>query len=179
VSRTTDRTIHAPLEEELAARVEHIADLTGRGTGPAALSETATRLAHVGRGAAEAGDRPGVEGPFGGPRPFARVSFDGERTTTVETRLDPAAVAALRAAFDAAPETADAAVVRRAVALGALVVSSEAPGVEGPFGGPRPFARVDLPDGEVVGERARAALDEFRLFMRSRAVVWGPEGRRE
>lgn len=150
-------SINLRMGAELKAAVERASEHLLGDTRPTDLSTTAQKLILVGLGARQAGIEPEIRGPLGVlSRPFARASFDGE-TVTMGTQLDTETIDQLEEAFVEKKHTA----ARRALRLGVIMVQADELDIEGPFGGPRPFAEIHMPD-QIDRSDASAALRELQ-----------------
>ncbi|GGK82834.1 hypothetical protein [Haloarcula sebkhae] len=124
---------------------ELISDLAGRDH---TISETAADLIQIGVTIRKEELEPEIVGPLGIPRPFAKISL-GDQTGELRTEISDALADELVSEFDNKPNTA----TREAIRLGILAVAEDEFTVEGPAGGPRPFAQIEfetLEDAEVL-----------------------------
>lgn len=121
------------IEWEIKDVIEKIAksDLT--------ISDTAANLIIIGLAIRESGAEPKIEGPFGVPRPFAKISF-GDRMTEIRTEVEEEILDRLTSEFDHKPNTS----AREAMRLGVLAVAEDQIKIVGPAGGPRPFAQISV-----------------------------------
>lgn len=134
------KSLSPRIEIELKQAVEDIAgsDWT--------INETAAKLIEIGVAVRESNAEPEITGPFGLPRPFAKISL-GDRMTELRTEVDDKLASRLIKQFNNKPNTA----AREALRLGVYTVAGEQFSIKGPEGGPRPFAKIDI--GEVADER--------------------------
>lgn len=124
---------------------ELISDIAGR---EHTISETAANLIQIGIVIRQEGLEPEIVGPLGIPRPFAKISL-GDQTGELRTEISDTVADELVSEFDNKPTTA----AREAIRLGILAVAEDEFTVEGPAGGPRPFAKIEfdaLEDGEIL-----------------------------
>ncbi len=131
------KSLSPRIEIELKEAVEDIAgsDWT--------FGETAAKLIEIGVAVRESGAEPEIRGPFGLPRPFAKISL-GDRMTELRTELSDDVSERLIDQFNNKPNTA----AREALRLGIYTVAGEEFAIEGPTGGPRPFATIEISDIE-------------------------------
>lgn len=115
---------------------ELISDIAGRDK---TIKETSAELIEVGVGIRAHNIEPKIVGPLGIPRPFAKLSL-GEQMSELRTEIDEDLADELVNRFDNKPNTA----AREAIRLGVLAVAQDAFTIEGPVGGPRPFAQIEL-----------------------------------
>lgn len=119
------------------------------------ISNTAEKLIKLGVSVREEGAEPKIEGPFGMPRPFAEISL-GDRMTEFRTEIDDELEERMTTEFDNKPNTA----ARKAIRLGVIAVGADQFKIQGPAGGPRPFAEISL---EEIGDSStRNLLHELR-----------------
>lgn len=130
-------SLNPRLEYELK---ELIKDLAGRDR---TISDTAADLIKIGIVVRKENIEPKIVGPLGLPRPFAKISL-GEQTSELRTEISDGMVDDLVADFDNKPNTA----AREAIRLGILAVATDEFTVQGPVGGPRPFADIEVNDIE-------------------------------
>lgn len=159
---SSKESINLRLGAELKAAVEQASEHLLGDTRPTDLSTTAQKLILVGLGARQAGIEPEIRGPLGVlSRPFARASFDGE-TVTMGTQLDAKTIDQLKEAFVEKKHTA----ARRALRLGVIMMQADQLDIEGPLGGPRPFAEIHVPD-RINRSDASTALRELQEALES------------
>lgn len=128
-------SLNPRVEYELKELIEDIAGREGT------ISDTAADLIRVGIAVRKYDVEPKIVGPLGLPRPFAKISL-GERTGELRTELSDEITTELVEEFDNKPNTA----AREALRLGILAVAEDEFTVEGPVGGPRPFAEIEISD---------------------------------
>lgn len=112
------------------------------------ISETAAELIRIGIEVRKEEIEPEIIGPLGLPRPFAKITL-GEQTSELRTEISDELADELVEYFDNKPNTA----AREAIRLAILTVANKEFTVQGPVGGPRPFAeiRIDqIEDSEIV-----------------------------
>jgi len=131
---------------------EVISDIAGRDK---TIKETAAELIQIGVGIRIHNVEPKIVGPLGIPRPFAKLSL-GDQMSELRTEIDDDLADELVNRFDNKPNTA----AREAIRLGVLAVAQDAFTVEGPVGGPRPFAEIDL--SELNDPELRTQIEELR-----------------
>lgn len=131
---------------------EVISDIAGRDK---TIKETAAGLIQIGVGVRTHGVEPKIVGPLGIPRPFAKLSL-GDQMSELRTEIDDDIADELVNRFDNKPNTA----AREAIRLGVLAVAQDAFTVEGPVGGPRPFAEIDL--SELNDPELRTQIEDLR-----------------
>ena len=131
---------------------EVISDIAGRDK---TITETAAELIQIGVGIRIHNVEPKIVGPLGIPRPFAKLSL-GDQMSELRTEIDDDLADELVNRFDNKPNTA----AREAIRLGVLAVAQDAFTVEGPVGGPRPFAEIDL--SELNDPELRTQIEELR-----------------
>jgi len=135
-------SLNPRLEYELK---ELIKDIAGRnGT----ISDTAADLIRIGIAIRQEDIEPKIVGPLGLPRPFAKISL-GEQTSELRTEVTDEIEDDLVAHFDNKPNTA----AREAIRLGILAVAADKFTIQGPVGGPRPFADIEIneiEDTEII-----------------------------
>lgn len=131
---------------------EVISDIAGRDK---TIKETAAGLIQIGVGVRTHGVEPKIVGPLGIPRPFAKLSL-GDQMSELRTEIDDDLADELVNRFDNKPNTA----AREAIRLGVLAVAQDAFTVEGPVGGPRPFAEIDL--SELNDPELRTQIEDLR-----------------
>lgn len=131
---------------------EVVSDIAGRDR---TIKETAAELIQVGIGVRTHGVEPKIVGPLGIPRPFAKLSL-GDQMSELRTEIDDDLADELVNWFDNKPNTA----AREAIRLGVLAVAQDAFTVEGPAGGPRPFAEIDL--SELNDPELRNQIEDLR-----------------
>lgn len=131
---------------------EVVSDIAGRDR---TIKETAAELIQIGIGIRSHDIDPKIVGPLGIPRPFAKLSL-GEQMSEIRTDIDDDLVDQLVNHFDDKPNTA----AREAIRLGVLAVAQDAFTVEGPVGGPRPFAKIEL--SELDDTELRNQIEALR-----------------
>ncbi|WP_141463031.1 hypothetical protein [Salinadaptatus halalkaliphilus] len=137
------KSLNPRIEVEIKEAVEELAgaDYT--------MNETASKLIQIGVSTRKSGIEPEIKGPFGLPRPFAKIKL-GDRMTELRTEVNDELADQLVDEFDNKPNTA----AREALRLGLFTVANNEFEIKGPLGGPRPFAEIDLSglnDPEVQG----------------------------
>lgn len=142
---------------DLNPRIEYevkevISGLAGR---EKTIKETAAELIQIGIGIRTHDVEPEIVGPLGIPRPFAKISL-GDQMSELRTEVDDETADELVNRFDNKPNTA----AREALRLGVLAVAQDAFTVEGPGGGPRPFAEIEL--DELNDTDLTNKIDELR-----------------
>lgn len=142
---------------DLNPRIEYevkevISGLAGR---EKTIKETAAELIQIGIGIRTHDIEPEIVGPLGIPRPFAKISL-GDQMSELRTEVDDEIADELVNRFDNKPNTA----AREALRLGVLAVAQDAFTVEGPAGGPRPFAEIEL--DELNDTDLTNKIDELR-----------------
>lgn len=105
------------------------------------ISETAKKLIRVGIAIREADMEPKITGPLGIPRPFASISLS-DKMTEIRTEIDEDLATRLTNHFDNKRNTA----AREAIRLGVIAAAGDHLEIEGPAGGPRPFADINIQD---------------------------------
>jgi len=157
---TNKESINLRLESGLKEAVSKISQSVEGDTRPTDLSKTAQKLIIIGIGAEKSGIQGKVVGPFGIlPRPFATASFGGEKVT-MGTQLTEDNIEDLKEIFENKKHTA----AREALRLGVIMVQAEELDVEGPLGGPRPFAEIEIKD-DIVVEESKNILGEIKESM--------------
>ncbi|AZH26024.1 hypothetical protein [Haloplanus aerogenes] len=153
-------SVNLRIEQGLKDTVANVAINLEGDSRPSDLSKTARKLILIGLGARQANIEPDIVGPLGViPRPFAEISFGGEKVT-MGTQLRAETLEELQAAFETKKHPA----AREALRLGLIIVQSDNLKMEGPLGGPRPFANINVEE-HVVGEEARQALHEIKAAL--------------
>lgn len=145
------------MSTDLNPRIEYevkevITSLAGR---EQTIKETAEELIQVGIAIRVHDIEPEIVGPLGIPRPFAKISL-GNQMSELRTEVDDDVADELVNRFDNKPNTA----AREALRLGVLAVAQDAFTVEGPAGGPRPFAKIEL--DELNDPEIRDTIDKLR-----------------
>jgi hypothetical protein len=149
------KSVNLRIETNLKEMVERVSRALLGEDRPSALSTTAEKLIIIGLGAQKAGIEPQVVGPLGVlPRPFTTPSFGGEKET-MGTQLRTETLEELQDYFDTKKHTA----AREALLFGILIVQLDDLKLEGPLGGSRPFAELDV-DERVAGDEAKQTLEE-------------------
>lgn len=143
------KSLNPRVEWDIKDGVEKIAQ------GEWTISDTAAKLLHIGIAVREADAEPQIEGPFGLPRPFAEISLS-DRMTELRTEVNDEIAERLTDEFDAKPNTA----ARQAVRLGVMAAASDQFKINGPEGGPRPFAGISI-EG-LNDPKAREYLEQIR-----------------
>lgn len=131
---------------------EVVSDIAGRDR---TIKETAAELIQIGIEIRSHDIDPKIVGPLGIPRPFAKLSL-GDQMSEIRTDIDDELVDQLVNHFDDKPNTA----AREAIRLGVLAVAQDAFTVEGPVGGPRPFAEIEL--SELDDTELRNQIEALR-----------------
>lgn len=142
---------------DLNPRIEYeikevISNIAGR---EMTIKDTAAELIQVGIAVRTNDIEPEIVGPLGVPRPFAKISL-GDQMSELRTEVDDTVADQLVNRFDNKPNTA----AREALRLGVLAVAQDAFTVEGPAGGPRPFAKIELDD--LNDPEIMSTIDELR-----------------
>lgn len=154
---TNKESINLRLERGLKDMVSKISQEVEGDTRPTDLSKTAQKLIIIGIGAEKSGIQGKAIGLFGIlPRPFATASFGGDKVT-MGTQLTKEDIEHLKDVFENKKHTA----AREALRLGVIMIQAPELDVEGPLGGPRPFAKIEIRD-EIQDEEARRAFEEIR-----------------
>lgn len=142
-------SLNPRLEYELK---ELITEIAGRDR---TISETAADLIKIGIAIRGQGVEPEIIGPLGIPRPFAKISL-GDQTSELRTEISDEIADDLVEYFDNKPNTA----AREAIRLGILAVAEDEFTVQGPAGGPRPFAEIDI--GEIDASEIVQLIEDLR-----------------
>ena len=146
------KSLNPRIEIEIKEAVEELAgaDYT--------INQTASELIRIGISTRKSDIEPEIKGPFGLPRPFAKIKL-GDRMTELRTDVDDEVAAQLVDEFNNKPNTA----AREALRLGLFTVASNEFEIEGPLGGPRPFADIELEglDDPEVQELVRDLRDRL------------------
>jgi hypothetical protein len=137
------------LEYELKELIE---DIAGRDR---TISDTAADLIEIGIAVRKEDVEPKIVGPLGVPRPFAKISL-GEQTSELRTEIRDTAADELVEYFDNKPNTA----AREAIRLGILAVAVDEFTIQGPIGGPRPFAEIKI--SEIDNQEIVELIQDLR-----------------
>jgi len=126
---------------ELNPRLEYeikelVTDIAGRDR---TISNTASDLIKIGIAVRSNDIEPEIVGPMGIPRPFAKIRL-GDQSSELRTEISEEMADQLVDIFDNKPNTA----AREAIRLGILAVAQDEFTVQGPIGGPRPFAKIKV-----------------------------------
>lgn len=119
------------------------------------IGETAAKLIHIGIAVREVGAEPEITGPFGLPRPFAKISLS-DMKTEIALELDDDLYERLINEFNSKKNTA----AREALRLGVFTVADDQFEITGPAGGPRPFAGIEI--DKIDNREVRDLISEFR-----------------
>jgi hypothetical protein len=143
------KSLNPRVETELKRAIEEYAGADRT------ISQTAADLIKIGIGVRESGIEPEIKGPFGLPRPFAKVSLS-DQMTDFRTEIDEETHDELIENFSSKPNTA----AREAIRLGVFTVAGDQFEIEGPEGGPRPFADIEV--DSVDDPEVRELIEELR-----------------
>ncbi len=143
------KSLNPRVETELKRAIEEYtgADRT--------ISQTAADLIRIGIEVRKSGIEPEIKGPFGLPRPFAKVSLS-DQMTELRTEIGEETHDELIEYFSSKPNTA----AREAIRLGVFTVAGDRFEIEGAEGGPRPFAKIEVDD--VNDPEVRELIRELR-----------------
>jgi hypothetical protein len=119
------------------------------------VSDTSAQLIEIGIAVRESDAEPKITGPFSLPRPFAEINFGG-RMMELRTEVEEDVADRLVEEFDNKPNTA----AREALRLGIFTVAGDRIEIEGPVGGPRPFAKIEVES--VDDQNAKDMIKELR-----------------
>ncbi|WP_411967474.1 hypothetical protein [Haloferax sp. YSSS75] len=142
------KQLNPRVESEIRKAIDDIA------AGEWTISDTAAKLIRIGIAVRESGAEPKIEGPFGLPRPFAKISL-GDTMVELRTEVSEDTADRLTNEFDNKPNTA----AREALRLGVIAVSMDELKIRGPAGEPRPFAQIEL--DEIGDHDVRKLIQEL------------------
>lgn len=146
------KDLNPRVEREIRKAIQEISQ------GEWTISDTAAKLLRIGVVVRESGNEPRIEGPFGLPRPFAKINLS-DQMTEIRTEIDNDLAERMTTEFDNRPNTA----AREAIRLGLIAVAGHQFKIKDPEGIPRPFAQISLADNdnEAVRELTQTIRDRL------------------